>query len=176
MRGIALGLIVVLGSSLRAAAADCTPSTVRRALGEDRPPALVHVAEIPPAVLDAFWRAYGDSDPSRRIADPSQPFQETEIVQGELPWRRLIAAAASPRVAWLLYEKGGRARTRHLFVACLAEGAPVGAYSALRAPMGYDAAELAPALRDGCLVSPPREYGLPNDGKRCPPLPTPPPP
>lgn len=166
-----LGLALALAPF--AAASDCTPAILRRALGEDRPPAILHVAEIPPAVLDAFWRAYGDSDPGRRMADPNQPFQSTDLVQDELPWRRLIAAAASKRGAWILYEKGGRAKTRHLFVACLAEGAPVGAYSALRAPMGYDAVELAPALRDGCLVSPPREHGLPGDAKRCPPPPAP---
>ena len=164
--GFLLG--ISLGISPLAGAADCTPASVRRAFGEDRPPALLHVAEIPPGVMDAFWRAYGGSDPTRRIADPGERFQESDVVEGNLPWRRLVAAAASPRAAWLLYEKGGRAKTQQLFVVCLADGKAVGAYSAVRAPAGYTPAELAPAMRGGCLVSPPREYWQPGDEERCP--------
>ena len=171
---VALALGLVLGMSLRAAAAsECTPASLRRAFAEDRPAPLGRVADIPAPVLEAFWHVYGDSDPGRRIADPNQPFQSTDLVQQDLPWRRLITAAASPHAAFLLYEKGGRAKTRHLFLACLVDGAAVGAYSALRSPTGYDAATLAAALRDGCLVSPPREHALPSDAKRCPPLPAP---
>jgi hypothetical protein len=151
------------------AAGECTPASLRKALSEDRPKALLHVAEIPAPVLDAFWRAYGPSDPTQRMADPGEKFQATDFIVDDLPWRRLIAAAASPHVAWILYERGGRGLGRFLFVACLTNGTPTGTYSALRAPAGYDDASLAPALRGGCLVSPPREHWLPNDEERCPP-------
>ena len=171
--GVLLFLLALASARPAAGAGECTPASLRRAFAEDRPAAIAQVAEIPAPVLDAFWRAYGDSDPSRRIADPNQPFQATDLVQKELPWRRLIAAAASPRAAFVLYEKGGRAKTRHLFLVCLADGAAQGAYSSLRAPTGYDPTTLAAALRDGCLVSPPREYAQPSDQKRCPPLPAP---
>jgi hypothetical protein len=152
-----------------AGAADCTPAAIRGALEQDHPPGLVHVAELPAPVLDEFWRAYGAIDPDRRIADPGQPYQETDVVVDELPMRRLIVAAASPRAAFLAYEKGGRARTRHLFAVCLAGGQVTGAYSALRAPNTFERAALSEALRDGCLVSPPREHALPGDAARCPP-------
>jgi hypothetical protein len=164
---LAVGLGLLTAPAARAV--DCTPANIRRALDEDHPPALLRVADLPAAVLDEFWRSYGALDPDHRIADPGQRFQETDVVQDELPWRRLIVAAASPRAAFLAYEKGGRAKTRHLFAVCLAGGKAVGSYSALRAPNTFERSALSEALREGCLVSPPREHGLPGDATRCPP-------
>ena len=150
-------------------AGDCTPAAIRRALDEDHPAGLTRVADVPAAVLDEFWRAYGGTDPDHRIADRGQPFQESDVVVDELPRRRLIVAAASARAAFLVYEKGGRALTRHLFAVCLADGKAGGSFSALRAPSTFERAALSEALRDGCVVSPPREHALPGDATRCPP-------
>jgi hypothetical protein len=170
--GRSLAVTVALGLAAAPAvrAADCTPASIRRALEQDHPPGLTRIADVPAAVLDAFWRAYGTSDPDHRIADHGQAFNPGDVITGDLPQRRLIVAAASPRAAFLVYEKGGRALTRHLFAVCLADGRAVGSYSALRAPNSFERPAVSEAMRDGCLVSPPREHALPEDWTRCPPF------
>ncbi len=51
------------------------------------------------------------------MADPGQDFQLTDvIVQGKLPWRRMILAGISDTTCFLHYERGGRGHTYYLVV------------------------------------------------------------
>src|SRR5262249_44870436 len=111
-------LLVLAGGAARGA--ECTRQLVQQALREDEVTPITDGAVLPPVVLEKPLGAYGKDHPDQRSAAPGEPYQEGDVVASpRLPWRRLIVAARSPRVAYLYYEKGGRGHSFHLFVTCL---------------------------------------------------------
>jgi len=151
----------------RAGGTECSSHSVYQALVEDSFSRITRVSELPPAMLDTFWRAYGRTSEDRRIADPGEPFQSTDFVSKQrLPWRRLLFGGRSQRVAYLYYEKGGIALTRHLFAVCL--GSPKSQGFSYVAPPSVDPqGGIGGALDEKCLISPPRERFEPQDRGTC---------
>jgi hypothetical protein len=71
------------------------------------------IKEIPPPVLTALLSLM-KHDP--RLANPGEPFNATDVVDTNVPMRRLIFTAGTP-TGWLIcYEHGGRGYMRHLVV------------------------------------------------------------
>ncbi|HYX23758.1 MAG TPA: hypothetical protein VFC23_06360 [Thermoanaerobaculia bacterium] len=92
-----------------------------------------------PADLRAALAAHWGED--SRIADPGQPFQETDVVMGKpLPWRRLVFAARSGKTCVIVYEHGGIELSSHLVVSPYGD-ARLGHF-VLNPPAPKDVAEL----------------------------------
>jgi hypothetical protein len=71
------------------------------------------VDAIPATVRTAF--AIGVKDSTFAMANPEQDYQEGDvIVQGGLPWRRLIFSARSADHCLIHYEMGGRGHSYHV--------------------------------------------------------------
>jgi hypothetical protein len=109
------------------ASADVThlDAAVRKALLTEHFRVVKHVAEIPAAVMTAAAQARGPklSGYKLEMADPTEPFQVTDvIVTPGLPGRRLIAAYASDDYWVLHYEVGGIAHTFHFAVFSFRDG------------------------------------------------------
>lgn len=152
----------------RGDAGACSSHSVYEALARDSFSPIRRVADIPPAVITEFWRAYGAGDRDHRIADPGEPFQSTDVVDVDmpLPWRRLLFGGASARIVYLYYEKGGLGLSRHLFVSCL--GSPSSpAFSYVAAPWVASDRGFAGAFNEKCLFSPPRERFALEDRGTC---------
>lgn len=79
----------------------------------------------PDSVLALFLRtqfetiAFTDSLPigvgtDRVMANPGEPFNKTDLVDGDLPMQRLIVAGRSDSLWFVYYEQGGVAYSRNL--------------------------------------------------------------
>ena len=99
-------LPVVVDSSLQPALAAMT--------GKKVGPYFSHVADLPPAVLEAARLEFGSQ--SFEMADAGGPWNATDVAVGSLPFRRLIWATAVDEHFILHYEMGGIGHSWHVLV------------------------------------------------------------
>lgn len=89
--------------------------TAKADLRSERFRRVTAVARLPWPVRSGLRRLIGE--PFLHMADPNEPFQETDfVVDGSLPWRRLLLAGVGSRHSFVLYESGGFAPSLHLVV------------------------------------------------------------
>jgi len=116
LAGHAIGVAIALAIGVGRAAAEATHLSADDRKILTTPGALVEVRrtdQVPAAVWTAFGNATADH--ASTMANPGEKWQATDyILEGNLPWRRLIFAGTSERYVLLHYERGGIAISFHL--------------------------------------------------------------
>ena len=114
--GQAIGVAIAISIGVARAAAEATHLSVEDRKVLTTPGALVEVRrtdQVPAAVWTAFAKVLPDHRSA--MANPGEKWQATDyVLEGDLPWRRLIFAGTSERYVLLSYERGGIAHSYHL--------------------------------------------------------------
>jgi hypothetical protein len=94
-------------------AAGALSGTLRVHVQDERFQVVTSIRGLPLGVRDGLQTLFGGG--TLDIAEPGAEFQLTDVVNGELPLRRLVAAGCSPDHHCLVYyERGGIAHTWHV--------------------------------------------------------------
>jgi hypothetical protein len=105
--GVSLWSAVVIGSQTASTAA--LPEALRAHIKGERLDVVTSVRGLPLGVRDALQMLFGSQ--TLDIAEPGAEFQTTDVIGGDLPIRRLVAAGCSLDHCLVYYERGGIAHT-----------------------------------------------------------------
>jgi hypothetical protein len=114
--GRAIGFAITLAIAVARAAAEATHLSADDRKVLTTPGALVEVRRTD-QVPSPVWTAFAAATPDHAVtmANPGGKWQATDVIlEGNLPWRRLIFAGTSDRYVLLYYERGGIAHSHHL--------------------------------------------------------------
>jgi hypothetical protein len=104
---VSLWSAVVIGSQATSTAA--LPEALRAHIKGERLDVVTSVRGLPLGVRDALQVLFGSQ--TLDIAEPGAEFQTTDVIGGDLPIRRLVAAGCSLDHCLVYYERGGIAHT-----------------------------------------------------------------